>query len=263
MLAYMNKCRIVRTGVLVFIVCAFGATSAVLWRRSVHERCSGPIYLGKPLGDWLADLGANPDDTNARAAFVAAGTNALPCLLQALVYPKTLRGRTERARRTALAAMRIPIGPLRDPALLRYKGIDAAIQVLGIYASNAAPAVSKLLDDPVAGHKAATILSDIGALPALIEALTNRSELVRRHGLAGLAGLSFSDPSVALPQVLCCLDTTNCPEVRLSAAVVLGVIDNRAAGTNTEARNAVTQMLGDSNPFLRQVATNILSRPRE
>ena len=68
---------------LALVGLAVVAVSMLVFSRS-KERTREEVYFGKPLSEWLIDLGTNPSDNDARKAFIAAGSKAVPCLLQAL-----------------------------------------------------------------------------------------------------------------------------------------------------------------------------------
>jgi hypothetical protein len=216
-----------------------------------------PTHLGRPLGFWLCTLATNAADYNAQLAVVAAGSNAVPSLVDALAFHRHYNRRLNMARDMAA---RIVQKRLPDQARLRFEGAAIAFALLGKVASNAVPEVTKMLDapDPVAS-RAASVLKDIGGVPPLAAALTNGSESARYHALGGLANC-FERSASALPLVLACLDGTNTSRVRTAALVTILQMPPEAVAARAGARDALTRMLVDPELINRQFATNMLDR---
>ena len=100
---------------MTLLLLALGAASIVLWVSWSNERARQEVYFGKPLSAWLLDLAANPNDNNARAAFLTAGTNAVPCLLKALAYrPSRPRREVRDAASRLLVFTKLRLTPVQD-----------------------------------------------------------------------------------------------------------------------------------------------------
>ncbi len=254
------KKRRVWLRLVVLAVVGIGLAS---WLRRPVE----PSYQGMRLSEWLQQYDVSymaPPNTNADAAMRAMGTNALPFLVNELASsnPKRLQGVLLSAgNRVFCDWLHLRKEPWSDPREDRAWQAAAGLAALGPSASTAAPALVGLLAKPdVTCSAAAGALADIGlpAVPALVQALTNRSVAVRINALRAVAGMRCK-VGAALPAVLACLHDTNMVSRRtvLSQAIrALGNMHDRPL----EASSALTNFLKEQNPLVRVNALWSLGR---
>lgn len=152
--------------------------SVSVWALLSHE----PVYQGRNLAAWLADF---EDDQIERRVLASTavkhiGVEAVPFLIQRLRYdPNTAKrdSRFLRWKRQALEWLNkytfIKVSPAR-PANRRRQAL-AALDSLGPLATNALPALEKLLDEKPPDPQALYVVARIGpqGLPVLYRALTN------------------------------------------------------------------------------------------
>ncbi len=254
------KKRRVWLGLVLLAVVGIGLAS---WPRRPPE----PSYQGKRLGEWLRqyDVSFMPrPNTNADAAIREIGTNALPYLLNQLASsnPKRPYGIIlNSGNKVFYEGLHMRKEPWSDPAEDRAWQAAAGLAALGPSASNAVPALVGLLDKPeITCSAAAGALADIGppALPALAQALTNRSVSVRINALRAISGMRC-DVGASLQAVLVCLHDTNMMSrrtVQSQAIRALGNMHDRPV----QATSALVNFLDEPNPLVRVNAIWSLGR---
>ena len=149
-----------------------------------------PVYQGKQLEAWLNDLVAKQDDPKAIAAVRAIGTNAIPYLLKSIAAPYDERTSRFYYGLDSLLRQKWNLAKKQIfyPDDIRFHRAVRGFRALGSSASNAAPQLGLLLDNRMRGAGVVEALVCIGpnSLPVLVEALTNRSHVVRYNALLGL-----------------------------------------------------------------------------
>jgi hypothetical protein len=218
-------CKPVQVAVVVLLIGAAGVVAFQILCPKERE----PSYQGRRLSAWLLDLVKTYHDApDAVAAVRAIGTNAVPDLLRKLPYSPN-NTRTEfYCKLDSLLHHKLHLTgrTIVEPAALRSAEALKGFEALGPTASNAVPGLSALLDVPQVGERAAVALAYIGpgALPALMEALTNRSPTARFHALGGIGCLG-TNAGPGVPLVLSCVTDTNVPlkgyAIRYRAVAVL------------------------------------------
>ena len=175
-----------------------------------------PNYRGKPLGEWLKTRDREGKfSTDAEEALRHMGTNALPALLERLVYVQP------------------PFG-LRAPQV-NIEAVRAFI-VMGEQALPVLPRLQTLMDSTNADTALYAMLASCGtgsnAVPILIKGLTSRFPAVRgeaAHYLTEGPGAQFSDQrKQAIPLIVKLLDDSD-ENVRGNATNELKEIDPEAA----------------------------------
>ncbi len=171
--------------------------TALLVRWFSHP--SEPYASGRSFTYWFRGLAILPQDPAADQAIRDMGTNCLPCLLTHLSRPPTNSPTSVQKRVADLVENKVPW--LRRPLLWdRWRPLTwdeweracgRAFWLLGPVADQAIPELERLLEDPVAGGKAAWVLANRGtnAWPSLLRALAHRSPAARIHALLGLPEL--------------------------------------------------------------------------
>ncbi len=207
--------------------------TALLVRWFSHP--SEPYASGRSFTYWFRGLAILPQDPAADQAIRDMGTNCLPCLLTHLSRPPTNSPTSVQKRVADLVENKVPW--LRRPLLWdRWRPLTwdeweracgRAFWLLGPVADQAIPELERLLEDPVAGGKAAWVLANRGtnAWPSLLRALAHRSPAARIHALLGLPELG-TNASGAVPQIVVCLESSNKTE-RFLAADRLGRIQQQ------------------------------------
>lgn len=211
---------------------------------------SEPIYGGKPLKAWLADLGSNnPEEIRdqARDAVRQIGTNALPFLLKEL----------NTFERTDVAYLYTTEGEHRRSV------INSAFQTLGLTAK---PAIPALVDCMNHGGNASCIavrsltkIGTNGVLP-LTQALTNGT-LAIRICIASIINEAGTNAVIAVPSLLQCLknqspDKDKSAALRTFSASALGAIDS----DSEIIVPALIERLQDENSAVRFNAIRALRR---
>ncbi|MBU6401076.1 MAG: hypothetical protein KGS61_12205, partial [Verrucomicrobia bacterium] len=148
-----------------------------------------PVYQGRPLSQWLADLDPDqPKEVRAHAheAIRQIGTNAIPVLME------WFRARDSRLKLRLMELSRkqhllhLHFTSAHDRCRRAYR----ACRILGPAAKPVIPGMIELLNDtrttPTAGN--VLVLFGTDAIGPLAQALTNRSVNVR-YGAACLLGL--------------------------------------------------------------------------
>jgi hypothetical protein len=145
-----------------------------------------PAWQGRTLSAWLRDFDADKPESRASAADALRqiGTNALPLIIQRLQHPGPHSPSTILALKLKLSELlskqslvKIPFHPGASP---RHQAL-AAIDALGPVATNALPALAKLLHENPPDPRAPYVIARIGpeGLPLLRQALTNENRLCR------------------------------------------------------------------------------------
>ena len=145
-----------------------------------------PAWQGRTLSAWLRDFDADKPESRASAADAIRqiGTNALPLIIQRLRHPDPHPLSTILALKLKLSELlskqslvKIQFRPGATP---RHQAL-AAIDALGPAATNALPALVKLLQEDPPDPRAPYLIARIGpeGLPLLRQALTNENRIVR------------------------------------------------------------------------------------
>jgi len=166
-----------------------------------------PVWGGRRLSAWLADLDGDTLEARARArdAIREIGTNALPFLIQRLRVPnrkrdsldlKTRWGLIELLEKQSLVKLHIPLP--HDP---RHQAL-AAIDALAPAASGALPTLEGLLHENPPDTRALCVIARIGSagVPVLLRALTNEQALVQISARVCLDMYNTSRPDILLPE---------------------------------------------------------------
>lgn len=193
------------------------------WQR--HHRPAAPIYEGKTLDQWLADLDDPDYQVSDRAAnvFAQAGGASVPILLDARE-----RGDIRLHRRAAAVLVRI--------------------------GAPAAPGLVAALEDKPKEQRIEVALVRLGpvAVPALREALHDEKG---EEGAAHVLGLIGARAADAVPDLLTVLQRPQAPaSVRSEAAFALGRIGEPSAAFVP----ALSAALKDSNRDVRAQAAEAL-----
>jgi HEAT repeat protein len=229
------------------------------------RRDQQPVYRGRLLPDWVADL-AHQDPAQSRAAreaIVALGPDAVPALIRTvnrsdpvLARPLVRFGRYLPAvvYRTLFDWMK----PTQN-ANARAQALQA-LALLGPTAQSAVSTLARLTRSPPAGPEvtewmlAVQALGKIGpsAVDALVEAFTRAPDSLRVHSLLALAELGPAGTK-AIPVVLAAFPTL--PQADGSAlAGFLCAVD----GETTLPQ--FCQLLASPDPALRFKASEVLCR---
>jgi HEAT repeat protein len=218
-----------------------------------------PQHDGQPLSVFLRNqtYGDVRIDRAAKEAIRDMGSNAVPYLVEVLEARESrwriaLRDLAERHKLWRSSS---------PPLTTRQNDAALACEVLGPTAAPAAPALRRLVNDPVLAPAAIAALAQIGpenlpvltnalqtgidtarihaaghlrhlrpaerVIPALVNALRDTNALVRSRAAESLG--TFRDhPTLAVPALVACLDDKS-PPVRCSAAQSLGWIGPEAS----------------------------------
>jgi hypothetical protein len=208
------------------LAAVFGLVSFWAWRCCFQR----PVFEGKQLSVWLADLNAAGEKAEKAASVIRnAGTNALPELIQIL----GARGGGINNPQNHLIRW-LPFLPLKPQTDLKWKAVSA-FKLLGSGASAAAPKLGGLLDQGRNPGYASTALSYIGpdGLQYLMSAMTNREPTIRFVSIMAIGRMG----KVALPAV---------PEIQKALQDSESIVSNAAA-------DALKQLKADG---LTPAATN-------
>lgn len=235
------------------------------------SRSSGPSYEGRSLASWLEGFGPRPiggglmHDRLSRmvmvtnraataAAIRAMGTNALPELLRRL-QTRDEPG-WERDAREFLAEHRIRWFSSTDPQTIREQAA-LAVYYLGPRAATALHTLQRLLHQYAFSVAATHALAGLGtqSIPALSTGLTNLSNpWIADCAVWGLAQAG-TNAAPAVPAILPLLKRPGAADVQITIW---------ALGEIREPANiiipAITALLTNSDPGIRQFSTNALKR---
>ncbi len=192
-----------------------------------------PSLKGKKLSKWISEyrLSANPASREeAERAVLAIGTNALPTFLHWIQQEdSSLRAKVFRLVR------RLPGNKTDLRQAIHKRGLAGfGFHILGSEARPAIPELTRLLENDASAidfpaklmvaESAVAALREIGspAIPALVQAVTNRHESVRKAAAQTL-GEFGTTAAQAVPALVGCLSDTNA-EMRLLAVRSLGQI---------------------------------------
>jgi hypothetical protein len=173
----MTRKRIITIAVIVV---------AAITLYAAYSRIAGPRWKGRPISSWLRDFDAeNPQDRDRAAiALREIGTNAMPFIIDRLRQPiskPSQAGMNLKATinhmlsKQSLVKIRL-INP-KDP---RHQAL-AAVDALGPAASNALPALERLLHESPPDPRAPYVIARIGKAgePVLRQAFTNDEKFIR------------------------------------------------------------------------------------
>jgi hypothetical protein len=180
-----------------------GAVALGVWVwLVVHPR--EPVYEGKRLGQWLADLDLrNPENATAHTEAVKAvraiGTNALPELTRMLCARDSVWTKTMIQFNSTQGLLRLPATP---SAVIQARGLQG-FSALGSLAEPSVPRLVQILEaepSPQARVYVALALGQIGrsaraATPALRRAADDKNEEVRRSAVSALINIQMWDES--------------------------------------------------------------------
>lgn len=142
-------------------------------------------------------------------------------------------------------------------ANVRHQRAVRACAVLGPLATNALPALTKLLNERPVDPMLPRTLAIVGpeARPAILMALTNADPEVRWTMASALPFVSY-DPGFAIPALVKCLSEVEEKNVRCSATVALGQI----GGMPDLVIPALTQNLSDKDSTVRGFSVDALAQ---
>jgi hypothetical protein len=159
-----------------------------------------PVYLGKPLSDWLADLDLESSHSQVAAeqAVRSIGTNALPCLLKMLCVRDNVWEQSFLFLNNNQALVRFPVTPasvIRNRALRGYTSLGKA-------AKGEVPHLIHLLETETSASKRCYFILALGcigpeakaAVPALAKAANDPNDDVRKNALWALANIRMWTP---------------------------------------------------------------------
>jgi hypothetical protein len=238
----MTKTRWLGLAALVGVV-VLGVAAVWVWPPAE------PIYKGQPLHYWLrgyapptsassSNPAPGPTREEADEAVRALGTNAIPDLLRMIVYrPSPLMPPLLEVGRW----LHIVEGQDVNPYARNHEALRA-LQELGYKAAGATPELMQMYDaypDPSSQTSVLFALGCVGpkakaALPLLLRATTNASELVRINAARAL-GAIHAGPAFVVPALALCLRDQS-PLVRWNAISEL-------RGLGEKARPAVPALL--------------------
>lgn len=241
-----------------------GAVASVLIGCAIyfllpHE----PVYQGRRLSAWVADLHPHKSEEQQRraeSALKAIGPEAVPYLLKLLQHREPpLR---EELREVSWKTKKfLGIEPVYElpwvESVERQMHLIAAFSALGSSAKPAIPALANLLRQPNTAYVSACALARIGAqgLPPLVGALDDPHPEVRAAA-AGVLGSVESDPETILPALRKSLRDAD-THVRIGSVVSLGGLGRlKPQAVLPELIAAV----GDSNVAVRIYAADALGR---
>jgi HEAT repeat protein len=195
-----------------------------LWYAFWELNQPEPLYGNQPLSYWMARMADPATAAQASSVLREMGPEALPTLTDAL------HTRSSVASDFAYSVcVKLKLAPERNYDAPNIRA--TAAYLLGQMGKAAAPAV-----------------------PDLVEALADQDALVRLKSIRSLA--QIGEPSV--PELSEALGRPE-PEIRFGAAKALGAMGPRARS----ATNALTLCLNDSQPHVRQAATQALAAIRK
>ena len=222
-----------------------------------------PVYHGKRLSTWLADLHPRVGEARqqkAELALRAIGTNAVPYLLELLRHrePRLRRELREFSQRTkTFLRMRADYELPWVAVVERDLQLSAAFAALGPSARPALPALTNLLLRPETTSVSASALARIGsdAFGPLTRALESSHAEVRAAAAAALGSLP-GDLAAIIPALQKALADSD-KFVRINAVISFGQI----AETKPEAvLDDLIRGLRDSSPSVKIFAADFLAR---
>ena len=222
-----------------------------------------PVYHGKRLNAWVADLHPSVGEARqqqAELALRAIGTNAVPYLLELLQHrePRLLRELRGFSQRTKTFLRMDSDRELPWVAAVeRDLQLSAAFAALGPSARPALPALTNLLLRPETASVSASALARLGpeAFGPLTHALESPLAEVRAAA-AGALGSMPGDLTTIIPALQKALADSD-KFVRINAVISLGQI----AETKPEAvLDDLIRGLRDSSPSVKIFAADFLAR---
>jgi hypothetical protein len=222
-----------------------------------------PLYHGRPLNAWVADLHPRVGEARqqqAELALRAIGTNAVPYLLELLQHQeprllRELRGFSQRTK--TFLRMDSDLELPWVAAVERDLQLSAAFAALGSSARPAFPALTNLLLRPETASVSASALARLGpeAFGPLARALESPQAEVRAAA-AGALGAVPGDLATIIPVLQRALADSD-KFVRINAVISLGQI----AETKPEAvLDDLIRGLRDSSPSVKIFAADFLAR---
>ena len=232
--------------------------SAVIFSGTSCERHAQPIYNGKPLSKWIADLNPQkPDATRDQAQIVIRqiGTNSIPFLIGEM---RELGSLWEKMGATNFNNS--------DELTDRLVNLRDAFETLGPIAKPAVPALVILLNSPTNGANdgAAYALTQIDAQIAvgvLTHALTNQFAGARISAANELYEVR-SNADMAVPNLIQCLKDNSAEKeassmLRYCSAAALGFIESSPEKAIPALAEALLQ---DKNSAVRLAAARSLGQ---
>lgn len=230
---------------LIFSLIAAGAATAVFGPDD-------PQYDGKPLSEWLDQLGHADERKNQAAAdaFEAMGESAVPSLIAALrKRDSAVKEQIELVARLQ-PWFNVSFG---SASSTRAKAVKA-FSILGPAAADAIPALSEILNDSENPKDVAETLAQIGpeAIPSLLEALKSEDPSVRCAALFGLDVSPYAPGDIAETYVTRLIDENS--TVRFYAARCL----YHKPKLPERAVPMLIAKLGDNSDLVRRYAAHAL-----
>ena len=238
---------------------ASGLIGCAIYFLLPHE----PVYQGRRLSSWVADLHPHKSEEQQRraeSALKAIGPDAVPYLLKLLQHREPpLR---EELREVSWKTKRfLGIESVYElpwvESVERQMHLIAAFSALGSSAKPAIPALTNLLRQPHTAYVSACALARIGpqGLPPLVGALDDPHPEVRAAA-AGVLGSVESDAEKILPALRQSLRDAD-THVRIGSVVSLAALGrSKPQAVLPELIAAV----GDSNVAVRIYAADALGR---
>ena len=236
-------------------VVAVALVGVIGWQ--VVKQPDEPVYLGKPLSEWLKDHSRTfkvvPEPYEA---IRQAGTNAIPTLLRLL-----------RAKDSALKVKLMRLAERQHVIKVEYTpaeewnlAAESGFVALGTNAQSAVPALTKIMDQnisPTSRYCAILALGVIGppakeAVPSLLRCATDTDTGVRELAIVAL-GRIHAESDRVVPVLTNALRDPSFA-IRLGAAVALGEFGPHAS----IAVPTLVELLNASDGVVRERATNAL-----
>jgi hypothetical protein len=200
-----------------------------------HPNDTEPVYLGKPLGVWIADSHATNNPQSRDAAFVAVramGTHAIPSLL------RVLRAQDSPFKLMLVAlAQKQHIIPIHySQPSLNYDLATVALFELGPKAKSAVPELLRIYEEnpsPKIRYDIPGVLGSIGpdakaAIPLLLRNAASTSPVVRDCAVEALGGI-HAEPDLVVPVLVKALQDP-APTIQRKAIAALGKYGPQAKG---------------------------------
>ena len=240
------------------------ASGLALAGLAIHFLVPGePVYHGKRLSAWVADLHPRVGETKqqeAELALRAIGTNAVPYLLELLQHqePRLLRDLRDFSQRTKTflrmdSQLELPWVAVVERDLQ----LNAAFAALGPSARPAFPALTNLLPRPETTSVSASALARLGseAFEPLTRALESPHRDVRAAA-AGALGMMPGDLARIIPALRKALADSD-KSVRVNAVISLGQI---AESKPEVVLDDLIRGLRDTSPSVKIFAADFLAR---
>lgn len=206
-----------------------------------YLRPSEPVYQGKRVSDWIADLGSNDSELigPAHRALVEMGETAVPHLIrtvekrQSILHSWYLKIWSSRML-PEFVRLRIP-APISHVQLARFNSVSV-LSRMGAKANRAVPVLMRALKEKDRSMRmiATQGLGMIGpdarpAIPALVNMLKEYEPYVRQSATHAL--MQIGDPTGKAIEPLTALLNNKTNNTRVSAAVALWLLEGQSQPT--------------------------------